>query len=617
MTTAPEPNRLENEGPPAGAPAAPKKKRRVPWGLLILFLIVGAGAFSCVVGIFAGGPPAVQPRTVLELDLEQPLREVSSGEPLSSVLAPPAPSVRELVSALDRASRDPDVVGVVARIGSGGHGLAVAQEIRDAVRRFRASGRFAVAYSETFGEGAAGNGGYYLATAFQEIWLQPSGDLNLIGLAAEVPFFAGALQKLDVEPVFSARGEYKSFKNQFTESGFTEPHEESLGRVIASQQEQLVVGIAEGRALERAGVESLLARGPFSSAQAVSEKLVDKLGYRAEVMARLDELAGGEVSRLFPSAYLQRAASASAPAGTIAIVYAAGSLVRGRGGFDPLSGGSSIGADELRLALQAAVRDEDVRAIVLRVDSPGGSYVASDTVRAEVLRAQEQKKPVVASMGNIAGSGGYFIAMDADRIIAQPGTITGSIGVVSGKLIVTGLFEKLGVTFGRIEKAPRAGMYSGFRAFSDEERQAWEQNLDRIYADFVDKAAAARSLPRDQLEQNARGRIWTGADAKERGLVDELGGLYEAVQAAKQLAGIEKASAVSLRVYPREQEPLEQLLSALQQRRRENSDELAVSSASLDLRALRELWRTLSILPGSASAGPIEVPSALRDPGGL
>jgi protease-4 len=254
---------------------------------------------------------------------------------------------------------------------------------------------------------------------------------------------------------------------------------------------------------------------------------------------------------------------------------------------------------------------------VLRVDSPGGSYIASDSIRGELLRAQERKIPVVVSMGNVAASGGYFIAMDADRLIAQPGTITGSIGVVSGKLLIGGLFEKLGVSFGRIEAAPRAGMYSAFRAFTDEERQAWEQNLDRIYQDFVGKAAEARGLPRDQLEQVARGRIWTGADAKERGLVDELGGLHEAVLAAKQLAKIDATAPVTLRVYPREKEPIERLLALLGEGRRENSDDLGAPAASLDLRRAKALWRALEQVQGDVAGAPLELPPALRHPGEL
>lgn len=607
----------ENETPESNADnvLGAKKKSRVPWGLIVLFCFVGFGCFSCVAALFGGGPAPVEPRTVLELDLEQPLAERSTADPFSFALAPSAPTVREIVSALDRASRDPKVVGVVARIGAGGHGLAVAQEVRDAVRRFRASGRFAIAYSETFGEGVPGNGGYYLATAFQEIWLQPSGDVGLIGLSAEVPFFAGTLEKLDVEPEFSARGEYKTFKNQFTESGFTDAHEESLGRVIRSQQEQLVVGIAEGRNIERSAIEALFARAPFSAEEAVREKLVDKLGYRVDVMARLDELADGKARRLFPNVYLQRASrEESGP--TLALIYATGSIVRGSGSFDPLSGEASVGAEDMRLALQSAV-DDEVRAIVLRIDSPGGSYIASDSIRREILRAKEKKIPVVVSMGNVAASGGYFIAMDADRVFAQPGTITGSIGVVFGKFLVRGLFEKLGVTFGRIEAAPRAGMYSSMRPFSEEERQAWERNLDRIYQDFVGKAAEARSLPKDQLEQVARGRIWTGADAKERGLVDELGGLYEAVLAAKQLAGIDVNAPITLRTYPREKEPLERVLALLGEGRRENSDDLGAASASVDLERARALWRTLEQVEAAAATEPLLLPAALRNPGGL
>jgi protease IV len=607
----------EDPGNAKDASAAPKKKRRFPWGLFALLGFVVAGLGTCAFSLLGGLPERVAARTVLELNLESPVLERASEGPLQLVLGGGGGTpLRDILEALERGASDDRVVGVVARIGGEGHGLAVAQELRDAIARFTASGRFAVAFSETFGEGAPGNGGYYLATAFDEIWLQPTGSVGFVGLAAEAPFFAGVFEKVGVQPQFSARGDFKTFKNQFTERAFTDAHEESLARILTSSQEQLVAGVVKARQLSTEQVTSVLARAPLFAPDALEAGLVDRLGYRDEAIARLDELAKGEAARLFASTYLERAGRRGGSGPVIAVVYATGSIVRGAGGIDPLGGGESLGVDTLRASLRAVTADSDVRALVLRIDSPGGSWPASDAMRREVARVRDGGLPVVASMGNVAGSGGYYLAMEADRILAQPGTLTGSIGVVAGKLIVRELFEKLGVTFGRIEASPRAGMFSGLRPFSEDELVLFERQLDRAYEDFVGKAAAARKMPHDDLERLARGRVWTGADALERGLVDELGGLHEAIARAKELAGISAETKVRVRVYPPPRRPLGALLALLERRPPENSDDGSMgASLSFDgVDAWLEAARALGL---PASHGILEVPFALRRPGGL
>jgi protease-4 len=606
-------------GAPEGAAPAPteapsgsgkkKKKKKFPWGFVVLAGVVLFGVGSCLTSLFSGLPPPVESNTVLEIDLEATLREVPPTDALGIALGRRAPTLRDIVDALDRGARDPDVVGLVARVGRGGSGLAAAQEVRDAVERFKASGRFTVAWAESFGDLTPALGGYYVASAFDEVWLVPTGALGFVGLSAEVPFLKGTLDKVGVEPQMDSRHEFKTAKDLYTETAFTDAHRTSLERLLRSAQDQIVAGIAASRDLEPAQVNALLESGPYDAPAALETKLVDNLGYRDEVLARVVERAGGEANRLFPLAYLDRTSRPNDTGEVFALVYGVGQVVRGAQGMEPF-GGDAIAADNVSANIRAAVADEEVRAIVLRVDSPGGSHVASDVIRREMALAREAGKPVVLSMGNVAASGGYYIATGADRIVAQPGTITGSIGVVGGKLVPTGLFEKLGLSFGLIELTPRAGMFAMSRGFTDDEKQVFGRTLDFIYDDFVAKAAAARGMEPAQLEPLARGRVWTGADAKERGLVDALGGLHEAVAVARELVGLSEDAPVELRRFPRERRPLEALLAALEERPRENSDD--PGAGGLQLSRLRAMSRTLRDLGLAPRAGVMEVPPALR-----
>jgi protease-4 len=515
--------------------------------LVIAGLIMAAG----VAAITLTSKGGVSKATVLEIDFEQLIVEYVREEPFSKILFGKQLTTRDVVDALAKASEDERVVGIVARVGNGAMGLAQIQEIRDAVIRFRESGKMAVAYGETFGEVGPGNGAYYLATAFDEIYLQPSGDIGLTGLMYESPFISGALEKLGLAPRMDQRYEYKNAMNLYTETEFTEAHREAMQTLVDSQFEQMVKGITVGRNLDEAEVRALIDRGPYLGQEAVDAGLADDLLYRDQVYQRVRERAGDRADFLFLSNYLARAGRPNTRGETVALIYGVGAVARGSSEFDPLFGEGTMGSDTVTAAFRAAIQDDDVAAIVFRVDSPGGSYVASDAIWRETVRARDAGKPVIVTMGNVAGSGGYFVSMWADKIIAQPGTITASIGVLGGKFLTAGLWDKLGLSWDEVHTSAHSTMWTGTRDYSPSEWARFQAWLDRVYADFTAKVAEGRGMTQEEVHEIAKGRIWTGEDALEIGLVDELGGFHAAFRAAREAAGLEADDAIRVRVYPR------------------------------------------------------------------
>jgi len=479
---------------------------------------------------------------LLELDLTEPPAETAPADPIGLLRARRRPTLRAVVDSLADAAADPRVAGLVARVG-GRLPLARAQELREAVRAF-AECKPAVAYAETFGEGGPGTVAYLLATGFGEIWLQPSGDLGLTGVAAETTFLRGVFDKAGLEPQFSQRHEYKNAVDRLARYGYTEAFREASTRLVQSAYGQVVDAVAAARGLSAQRVRELVDAAPLSAAQARDAGLVDRVGYRDEVYAALRERTG-ETELLFVSRYrrgpvparlVDRVRRRSAP--VVALVTVAGAIQQGRSRRSLLSPAAGAGSDTVAAALRSAGRDDSVAAVVLRVDSPGGSYVASDVIWREVGQLRAAGKPVVASMGDVAGSGGYFVAMAADAIVAQPGTLTGSIGVFSGKVVATGLLERLGVGTDAVVEGRNARMFSPRVGFDPDQWHRLEEWLDRVYADFVDKVARSRGMTYEQAHGLARGRVWTGADAHQRGLVDELGGLRRAAELARRRAGL-------------------------------------------------------------------------------
>jgi protease IV len=505
---------------------------------------------------------------VLELDLMSVPNETAGFDPIAMITGVGRPLLlREAVAALHRAAEDDRVAGLIARVQIVGAPAGPVQELREALAAF-SDAKPSLAWAETY----PGTLSYYLASAFREVWMQPSGTVGLIGFATNAMFLRDALDKAGIEAQFVARGEYKSAANLFTQDRYTEAHREADERLIQSLHAQVLAAVGESRHLSPDEVNALADKAPLLRDDAVAGRLVDRIGFRDEAYARICEIAGtpgdsGDADsvdappRLYLARYARATAERPAPPmpslpgrkgkATIAVVTLHGSIVSGRGGPQALPiGSSNAGGDTIAAALREAAASEEVSAIVLRVDSPGGSVSASETVWREVNRIRERGKPVVASMGAVAASGGYYVSMGADAIVANPGTITGSIGVVTGKLVARELKGRLGVGSGSVRTNPNADAWSINQPFTDEQQAHVEAEADLVYTDFVERVAEGRKMTVGDVDVIARGRVWTGADAKDHGLVDELGGLRTAIRRAKVLAGLEPDAEVRIIGYP-------------------------------------------------------------------
>ena len=544
---------------------------------------------------------------VLELDLQVMPPESSSFDPVALLTGNGKPLLlREAVDAIRRAAKDDRVAALIARVQLPAAAPGPVQELRAAIAEFSAV-KPSIAWAETY----PGTMSYYLASAFREVWMQPSGTVGLVGFATNATFLRDALAKAGIQAQFIARGEYKSAANLFTQDAYTDAHREADGRLIESLHEQVLAAVAEARHVDPAAVNELADKAPLLREDAVTGRLVDRIGFRDEAYARIAELAadarsiggsadarsnGGSADArsdessadarsigssgapvapvapvdpddtddpdVPPRLYLARYARATAPKPgpslpgrkakpTIAVVTLAGPIVSGRGGrqLSPLST-SSAGGDTIAAALREAGADDDVSAVVLRVDSPGGSVTGSETIWREVVRLRDAGKPVVASMGAVAASGGYYVSMAADAIVANAGTLTGSIGVVTGKLVARDLKGRLGIGSDAVRTNPNADAWSLNAPFTDEQHAHVEAEADLFYTDFVKRVAQGRNMTEDAVDAIARGRVWTGADAKDRGLVDELGGLRTAIDRAKVLAGFDVDAEVKLIGFP-------------------------------------------------------------------
>ena len=520
-----------------------------------------------------GSKGTVPEKTILEADFEQALPEDIPDNTTAKFLMSERPTVRDVVDAIDRGAGDDRVVGMVAKIGAPPLGMAKVQEIREAVQRFRAHKKFAIAYAETFGEFGPGNCAYYLATAFDQIYLQPSGDVGLTGIIMESPFIKGTLSKLGMTFHGDHRYEYKNAFNFYTENKYTPPHREAMTAIMTSWFNQMKEGICQARQIAPERFQAMVDAGPYLGKEAVDAKLVDGVAYRDEVYSQAKSKAGARAQFLYLGKYLDRAGHPHERGKAIALVFGVGGVTRGKSDYDPVQGSQNMGSDTVAGAIRTAAADKDVKAILFRVDSPGGSYVASDTIWREVVNARKAGKPVIVSMGDLAGSGGYFVAMAADKIVAQPGTITASIGVLGGKVLTSGLWDKVGLSWDEVHQGNNATMFTGTHDYTPAEWARFEAWLDRVYIDFTGKVADGRKLPKEKVLEIAKGRIWSGQDAKNLGLVDELGGYDTALTLARKAANIADGEDVRIVVYPR---PKTFFQSLLQRQGADNSDKEAV-----------------------------------------
>ena len=577
--------------------------------LTVLFALAG-------VLLIGGLKPKVTPladNIILSVDLTHELTEGAHEDRLLRLLVGGEATLRDVLDAIEMASGDPRVKGLVARVGEDGLGLGKIQELRDAIAAFRAKGKFALAFADSFGEFGPGTRPYYLATAFDEIWLQPMGNVGLIGLYAEVPFFKGTLDLLGIATQFDHREEFKTAMNSLTETKMTPPHREEVDALLASVSGQIIHGIADARKLSEADVRGAIDRGPLLAEEARQAKLVDRLGYRDQVIADAHLRAGSGAELTSLTTYLDHAGRPHRDGSTIAVIYGTGLIQRTASSANPLSEANVMAANEITRAFRAAVRDAAVRAVIFRVDSPGGSVVASEAIWREVVFAHERGKPVIVSMGDVAGSGGYYIAAPADKIVAEPATLTGSIGVLAGKFVLSDLLQKVGMSVDSAQIGTNAAMYSSSSEFSARAHSRLEAFLDDTYKGFKDHVASGRRMTQEEVEDVAKGRVWSGEDAKARGLVDELGGRAVALRLAKEAARLAPDAAVKLIVFPREKETFEIIFDRLFGKDRDDDlDSASSGSIEHSLRAIQPLLQHLQTLLDNSAALTMPVIGPVR-----
>ncbi|MFQ5776433.1 MAG: signal peptide peptidase SppA [Terriglobia bacterium] len=524
-------------------------------GRLILIL-----ALVLVVGLIILGQlqQRVPARTVLKLTIAGLVAEEDWPDFSAEFWEGDVTVFRHLLDALDRARTDDRIAGVSLEVRGVGMSFGKVQELRAKLAEFTASGKFCTSYLEM-----GTNRSYYVASACPEVYLTPTSNLLLTGLMGHTTFLRGTLDKLHIHPDYYHIAEYKSAKNILTEKRYTSAHREVVTSLLTGWQEQIVEGIAAGRGLEPATVRQLLRDGPYLAQEAVEKKLVDNLLYYDEYRELLEQKAGsGKLNTISLSSYLERSSRPDGP--KIAIVHATGLIVPGKSGYNP-GAGRFMGSTTVAGHLRAARENDAVQAIVFRVDSGGGSPIASEIIRREV-RLAKLKKPVVVSMSDVAASGGYWIAMSANKIVADPGTLTGSIGVVFGKMNIKGFYEMLGLTKDYVALAPNSTAFYAFENFTPAQRRELLRFMRDIYDNFLQGVSEGRGLPVEEVDRIAKGRVWLGADAKELGLVDDVGGLERAVALAKELAGIPAEQSVSYVIYPREKSEWEKLSEWLEVR---------------------------------------------------
>jgi protease-4 len=523
----------------------------------IIFIVL-LTLVSSVIGMFSG--PRLPSEMVLTLDMRKGLPDsprmslFSEGQQVGSVI--------DAVSALAAAEKDDRVKGAFIRLGTGPIPPATAQELRAALKAFKAKGKFVIAHAQGFY--SSGMGDYMLASAANEIWLQPVSEMNTTGVASTAMFLRGLLDKIEAVPQFEQRYEYKNAANVYTEKDFTAAHREATTRLLESIFENATAAIAQDRKRTREEIVALINSAPHLTREAIDAKLIDKQGYDDEARDAALAKAGENAEAKTISEYFALVGHPwkvqGAPA--IAFIHGDGAIMDGASESGSFGGEPTIGGDTVSKAIRDATEDKDVKAILFRVNSPGGSAIASDQILDAVKKAQKAGKKVVISMGDVAASGGYYVSLSADRIFAHETTITGSIGVLSGKIVTTGTWALLGIDMKSIGVGTNALMQSDNQPFTPEQLEKFRKSVDQIYEDFTAKVAAGRKMELAKLRELAKGRVWTGSDAKARGLVDELGGFRAALEATKGLAGIPADSDINLVSYPRKRNPFEELAEA-------------------------------------------------------
>ncbi len=493
--------------------------------------------------------------SVLVIDLTGPVSEQKPDGPFAELLGPKVLVLHKALAAIDKAKDDDRIAGIVVKVSSPDAGWAKLQEIRTHLLSFRKSAKPSICYMN--GD-LLMNRDYYAASACEQVWIVPTAPLGVTGLMTQSTFLRGTLDKLRIYPDFYGIQEYKTARNLYTEKKYTQWHREMSESLMRSTFTTYVQDSAEARKLDTSAFEKALAEGPFTTREAIERRLVDRSAYWDEVPKFFKDKGKGWTP-VTVNEYMNGVQSFGLS--KIAVVHATGTIIVGKSQSDP-GGDFIMGSESVAGDLRKAREDSSVKAVILRVDSPGGSAVASEIIRREVLLTKEAKKPIVVSMGDVAASGGYWIAMSADKIIADPGTITGSIGVVFGKMNISGLYDLVGLSTDRLTTSDNATFLSEQLNFTPAQQEVVQRFMHEIYDNFTKGVAEGRKMTVERVNEIGRGRVWTGRQAKEIGLVDELGDFDRALAVAKDLAKISPGESVTIVRYPEEKTLWQSILSA-------------------------------------------------------
>lgn len=514
------------------------------WGkrraLIIVFLVL----VIVIIGFAISAPARLPANSVLVLHVEGDIEEQRATDFFSAIGGERTPVLHDFTDELDAARDDSKIKALIVKVGILETGWAKLEEIRQHILSFRKSGKPSICY---LGGDGIGNLEYYVASACQQVWSLPTAPIGIHGMMAQATFLRGALDKLKIVPDYYHIAEYKTASNELTEKKFTPAHREEVEGLLRSVYGQYLTETSDARKMDRAAFEKLVEQGPFSSDEALANKLVDKQAYWDQVQ----EYVKSQAKEWRPVSLAQYRGHVKNSGSTdIAVINATGLIVSGDSGNAP-GGGFIMGGDSVAADIRKAREDSSIKAIVLRVDSGGGSAVASEVIRREAELAVHAK-PVVVSMSDVAASGGYWIAMGANKIVAEPDTITASIGVLGGKFNVSGLYSMLGLSTDYVATSDNATMYSFQQSFTPAQRASFEKSLKETYAGFIKGVADGRKMSVDAVDKIGKGRVWSGSQAKDLGLIDELGGLDRAIEIAKQLAHIPADQSVHIERFPEE-----------------------------------------------------------------
>lgn len=557
--------------------------------VLIIFLIFFFLILITIVSFFYyefGRPPAVKARSYLELGLSGEIQERATPNFFMTLIGTEPLSMYDIWMNIQKAKKDDRIKCLLLRLGYLQCNWAKINEIREAVLDFKKSGKKAYAY---IAEAPEFDKEYFLATSCDEIILHPLGWLGINGIGGYFPFFKKTLDKLGIEAQFEHVEEYKTAYNTFTEEGFTPAHKRMMESIYGNLYTYYVKGLAEARGKSEEEIKKIIDFGFYQGEKALEAGLVDRLLFEDELENLLQE-RGKRLSKITHKHYLKiKPTSLGLNKGKkIALIYGMGPILSGESTYQ------TMGSKTVARWIKKARNDKSIKGVIFRVDSPGGSAVASDVIWREVVLTKKQK-PFIVSMSDVAGSGGYWVSMAAHKIVAQPSTLTGSIGVVAGKFNMARLYEKLGVTSEKLTYGKRADIFSSFRGLSQKERALLKNEILWIYDRFLTKVAEGRNMTKEEVDKIGKGMVWTGSQAKERGLVDELGGLSKAIELAKKLAGIPQDEEIKLVVWPKKISFFSALFGRLQTRTISHLDPKSQKFVSA-LQAL-EREKILAIMP--------------------